>query len=142
MAKKTKKAAPKRRSGRRRISGTTTDFLTQAAGAVAGFVVGKMASEKLLPNLDEKVKGAGLIAAGMFLVPMVSKGAFAKSLSMGMAVAGGNAILQSTGILAGIAGYLPSPAIAGQGVTNLIAGQGVAAQVAGISQDRRRRDEA
>lgn len=98
MAKRRKKSS-RRRS--RRVSGvqsTFTDILAVAAGAAAGRIV----SQKLFPNLDPRIKSAGVIALGAFAMPKLIKGGFGQSLGMGMTAAGSLGLLQETGVIGAI----------------------------------------
>ncbi len=135
MAKR-KKTKSVRRTSRRRISGVGGDFMTKAAGAIVGYVGGKMLSSKLLPNLDDKIKGAGVAAIGALAVPRFIKGAMGEGLSIGLVVAGGDTLLRGTGLIAGMLDkpvmYLPyGNRVAGDGIATQVAGGGISAQVAG-----------
>ena len=67
--KKTKQHhAVKKHSGRRKMSGVKGDFYSELGGALVGFVGGRMLSDKVLPNLDDKIKAVGLAAVGIFVV--------------------------------------------------------------------------
>ena len=125
MAKRKTKRKTARRSSRR-MSGAADGLMTVAA-AVAGYVGGKMLSNSVLPDLDDKVKGAGLVAVGHFVLPMVSKSPVIKTVGLGMAIAGADMALRGFGVISGRP-MLPmlSPAVNGMG-------DGVAAMtVAGI----------
>jgi len=140
MAKKSKK--PARRTARRRISGVGGDFMTKVAGALVGYVGGKMLAGKLMPSLDDKIKGAGIAAAGVFVVPRFIKGAMGEGLSIGLAVAGGDTLLRGTGLIAGMNSpvlYLPTSRVNGPGISNQVAGNGITNQVAGRSYTSSRR---
>ena len=144
MAKKSKK--PARRTARRRISGVGGDFMTKVAGALVGYVGGKMLAGKLMPALDDKIKGAGIAAIGVLAVPRFIKGATGEGLSIGLAVAGGDTLLRGTGLIAGMNSpvmYLPYGKVAGGGIANQVAGGGISNTVAGsTTQYRRARAEA
>lgn len=146
MAKSKKK--PVRKTSRRRVSGIAgSGIVSKVGGALVGAIAGRMLSQKLMPNLDEKIKGAAIAAAGVFLVPKFIKGPMGEGLAIGMAVAGGTAILQGTGLIAGLTNspvmYLPaSRTVAGNGVSQAVAGGGVAQQVAGYTLTKRQKAEA
>lgn len=148
MAKgKSAKKAPRRKSSRR-VSGLANGMLAKVGGALVGYVGARMISEKVLPNLDGKIKGAAVAAAGIFLVPKVLKNQLGEGLAIGFGVAGGHMVLQSTGLLAGVSNYLPSytrPMLAGSGIPQSVAGtEGISQTVGGGSSRTyaRRRAEA
>lgn len=141
MAKSKKK--PARRTARRRISGVAgSGMLSKVGGALVGAVAGRMLAQKLFPTLDEKIKGAAIAAAGVFLVPKFIKGPMGEGLAIGMAVAGGTTLLQSTGLIAGMNSpvmFLPvSNRVAGSGISQSVAGSGISQSVAGYSSLTRR----
>lgn len=145
MAKSKKK--PARKTSRRRVSGAGSGVFGKVGGALVGAIAGRMLSQKLLPNLDEKIKGAAIAAAGVFLVPKFIKGPMGEGLSIGLAVAGGTQILQGTGLIAGLNSpvmYLPaSRTMAGSGISQPVAGAGIAQPVAGYNKSYyRKRAEA
>ncbi len=74
-----------------------------AAGLVAGAVGARIltSSPKILPNLDPKLKSAGVIALGVFF-PKLIKGGLGKSIGDGMIAAGGLGLLQATNVLGAI----------------------------------------
>ena len=78
-------------------------FLMDAAGLVAGAVGARIltSSPKILPNLDPKIKSAGVIALGVFF-PKFVKGSLGKSIGDGMVAAGGLGLLQATNVLGAI----------------------------------------
>lgn len=139
--KKTKKPATRRR----RISGIGSgSLMSKVGGALVGFVGAKMLTNKLMPNLDEKIKGAAVAGAGLFLVPKFIKGPMGEGISLGMAVAGGDTLLRSTGLIAGLNQammYLPmSNRVAGSGISNTV-GAGITNTVSGYNTVRRQRAE-
>lgn len=148
MAKSKRKSAhktPRRHS--RRISGVMNkDWFGKAAGAIVGFVGARMISDKVAPTLDAKIKGAVLIGAGLFGIPMLLKNKLGEGMSLGFAVAGGEKLLQATGVIAGTS-YLPYTAvkhIAGNGISQQVGGtDGIQQTVGGSERSyRRRRAEA
>jgi hypothetical protein len=101
-------------------------FLMDAAGLVAGAAAARVftSSGKILPNLDPKLKSAGVIALGAFF-PKFLKGSFGKAIGDGMVAAGGLGLLQSTGVLGAIdnAMEIPVSVMAGDDLS-VIAGYG------------------
>jgi hypothetical protein len=88
MAKKRhhKKKHTKRRS---RIGAAPKGMLTSILGIAAGAVVGRMVAKKLLPNVDEKIKNAGVIVLGAMVMPKVMKSDLGRAIGNGMIAAGG-----------------------------------------------------
>jgi hypothetical protein len=88
MAKKRhhKKKHTKRRS---RIGAAPKGMLTSILGIAAGAVVGRMVAKKLLPNVDEKIKNAGVIVLGAMVMPKVLKSDLGRAIGNGMIAAGG-----------------------------------------------------
>jgi len=115
------------------------NILVQAAGAVAGYVVGSLVSTKIAPNLDPKIKGAAITAIGLYGVPMLLKNDIGKGMALGMAVAGTSQVLTSVGVLNKIGlrqmgYYTPGQTrIAGNGITAMLNGSsdGISAMVNG-----------
>lgn len=144
-----KKKAKKPATRRRRISGVNTgQVISKIGGALVGYVGAKMLSNKVMPNLDEKIKGAAVVALGVFAVPRFIKGPMGEGLSIGMAVAGGDTLLRGTGLIAGIMDkpmlYLPAgQRVAGDGINNTVGGtDGIVNTVAGYNTYKRSRAEA
>lgn len=129
MAKRKKQ--PAKHTRRRRVGGANSDVYVTIGGALLGFVGGKMLAAKVLPTVDDKIKGVGLAAIGVFGVPMVSKGALAKGVTIGMGIAGGELLLQSTGLISGsrMIAYPKTYQIAGNGIADTVGGQGISATV-------------
>jgi hypothetical protein len=136
MAKR-KKTKPTTRRRRRSVGAVNKDLLTQAAGAVAGFVAGQMIASKIAPTMDNKIKGLVIAAAGLFGVPMVMKNSIGRGLALGLAVSGGQKVLQGFNIIAGNGMPLmimPGNGrrqLAGNGVNAMVNGNGVNAMVNG-----------
>lgn len=103
MARRKKRSAPSRRRKSRKMGAMGKSFLMDAAGLVAGAAAARIltSSGKILPNLDAKIKSAGVIALGAFL-PKFVKGSFGKSIGDGMIAAGGIGLLQATNVLGAI----------------------------------------
>jgi len=101
MARRKKRSAPsrRRRSGRK-MGAIGKGFFMDAAGLVVGAAAARVltSSGKILPNLDPKLKSAGVIAIGAFF-PKLLKGSFGKSIGDGMVAAGGLGLLQATNVL-------------------------------------------
>ena len=87
MAKKRKKASGRRR---RRMGAIGKGAGIQSIlGIVGGAVAAKYVTAKLLPNVDSKIKSAGVIALGAIVMPKVLKGELGKALGNGMVAVGG-----------------------------------------------------
>lgn len=110
MAKRKRRSAPSRRRKSRRMGAIGKSFIMDAAGLVAGAAAARVltSSGKILPNLDAKLKSAGVIALGAFF-PKLLKGSFGKSIGDGMVAAGGLGLLQSTGVLGAIDNAMEIP---------------------------------
>lgn len=93
MAKRKRKTSRRRRSGRRMSA--PAGMLTSALGVIAGAVVGKMVAKKLLPNIDERIKNAGVVVLGAAVFPRLIKGDLGKSIGAGMIAAGGSGLIGS-----------------------------------------------
>lgn len=87
MARKRKKSTGRRR---RRMGAIGKGAGIQSIlGIVGGAVAAKYVTAKLLPNVDSKIKSAGVIALGAFVMPRVLKGELGKALGNGMVAVGG-----------------------------------------------------
>jgi len=126
MAKRKRRSAPSRRRKSRKMGAIGKSFIMDAAGLVAGAAAARVltSSGKILPNLDPKLKSAGVIALGAFF-PKFLKGSFGKAIGDGMVAAGGLGLLQSTGVLGAIdnAMEIPVSVMAGDDLS-VIAGYG------------------
>lgn len=103
--KKAKKATSRRRrsmSGIGKVGSTATSALYVIAGAAAAGYVSKM----LPATLNDKVKAAIPVAAGLIL-PRFIKSNLGQGLGAGMVAVGGLKLVQSFGVLNGI-GYADS----------------------------------
>ena len=89
MAKKRhhKKKHTKRRHSR--MGAAPKGMLTSILGIAAGAVVGRMVAKKLLPNVDEKIKNAGVVVLGAMVMPKVLKSELGRAIGNGMIAAGG-----------------------------------------------------
>ena len=125
MAKRRKKARSSRRRSRK-MGAIGKSFFMDAAGLVVGAAAARVltSSPKILPNLDPKLKSAGVIAIGAFF-PSIMKGSFGKAIADGMVSAGGLGLLQATNVLAGVdkAMEIPVSVMAGDDLS-VIAGYG------------------
>ena len=126
MAKRKRRSAPSRRRKSRKMGAIGKSFIMDAAGLVAGAAAARVltSSGKILPNIDAKLKSAGVIALGAFF-PKLLKGSFGKAIGDGMVAAGGLGLLQSTGVLGAIdnAMEIPVSVMAGDDLS-VIAGYG------------------
>lgn len=92
--RKTRKHHSRRRHSRSGI-GAIGSTATQAVGIIAGAAIGKIAASKLLPNVDDKIKNAAVLAIGAFVAPKLIKSDLGKALGNGMIAAGGVGLLGS-----------------------------------------------
>lgn len=95
---------------RRRMSGMGSNVIMQAVGLVAGAAAARIVttSGKILPNIDSKIKNAGVVALGVFL-PKFVKNTISQSIGAGMIATGGLGLLQSTGVIGAITDTLEMP---------------------------------
>lgn len=94
MAKRRKKTS--RRKGSRRRMGAMGGANIQAAlGIIAGAVAGRLVAKKLLPNVDERIKNAGVVVLGAAVFPRLIKGELGKAIGNGMIAAGGAGLVGS-----------------------------------------------
>lgn len=139
MAKK-RKAAPRRKTSRRRrsVGAVNKSMLTKAGGAIAGYVVGNMLQNKIAPTMDGKIKGAATAAIGLLLVPMLLKNDLGEGIALGMTVSGGETVLRGFNVIAGRQLMLPAAQpqrlIAGNGVPGFVNGSGVPGFVNGAKK--------
>jgi hypothetical protein len=92
MAKRRKKT--KSYTRRRRMSGVGKSAVMDAVGVIAGAVAGRLVAKKMLPNVDEKIKNAGVVALGVFM-PKLIKGSFGSAIGSGMIASGGVGLVGS-----------------------------------------------
>lgn len=92
MARKKRKSS--RRRSRRRMGAVGKANLQATLGIIAGAVAGRLVAKKLLPNVDEKIKNAGVVVLGMFF-PKLMKGETGKAIGNGMIAAGGAGLVGS-----------------------------------------------
>lgn len=141
MAKKRKAA---KRTTKRRMSGAGSQGLNKILGAVVGYVGGKMLSQKLLPTMDDKIKGVALVAVGQFAVPMIGKSPMFEGLGMGVTIAGADTALRGFKVISGAGNVNPQmflPAMAGDGISRMtVAGDGISQTTVAGSRRRYRVD--
>jgi hypothetical protein len=66
-----------------------------ALGIIAGAVAGRLVAKKLLPNVDERIKNAGVVVLGAAVFPRLIKGELGKAIGNGMIAAGGAGLVGS-----------------------------------------------
>jgi len=139
-----RKKQSKKRSVRRRRSsmGAASGAVMNAVGIVAGAAIGRIVANKLLPNLDSKIKNAGVIAIGAIVFPKLVKGALGSSIGAGMVAAGGIGLLSDFQVIGAIEDTLSLPMTVGNVDDNLsvIAGDdsvmaGDVSVIAGMEDD-------
>lgn len=128
MARRKRRSAPRRRRSGRKMGAIGKSFIMDAAGLVVGSAAARVltSSGKIFPNLDAKIKSAGVIAIGTFF-PKLIKGSFGKAVGDGMIAAGGLGLLQATNVLGAIDSALEIP-------VSVMAGDDVSV-IAGYSPD-------
>ena len=77
-----------------------------AAGAAAA---GFLSTDKILPNINGKIKSAAIIGIGAFLMPKVLKGAMGQALGNGMIAVGSVNLLKEFNVLGAIGDYMNVP---------------------------------
>jgi hypothetical protein len=138
-----RKKQSKKRSVRRRRSsmGAASGAVMNAVGIVAGAAIGRIVANKLLPNLDSKLKNAGVIVIGAIAMPKIVKSDLGASIGAGMVAAGGIGLLTDFQVIGAIEDTLSLPLTVGAVDENLsvIAGDGVMAGdvsvIAGMEDD-------
>jgi len=119
MAKRRKKSGSSRSRRRSRRMGAVGGGLQEILVITAGAVAGGLLTGKLLPNVDAKIKNAGLIAIGALVFPKIVKGAIGSNLGKGMAAAGALGLLKETGVISGIEDTIEIPFAVGEVQDNL-----------------------
>jgi hypothetical protein len=110
-----KKSYKKTRSRRRsRGMGAVSGNLMNIVGLVAGAAAGRIVATKLLPNIDSKIKNAGVIALGAFVFPKLIKGGLGSSIGAGMVAAGGLGVMQDFNVIGAIEDTLSIPLTVGE----------------------------
>jgi len=142
MARRKKRKVSRRRSSRRMgaVKGQLMDIVGLAAGAAAGTIV----ATKLFPNMNEKLKHAGVIAIGAFLMPKVLKGAMGQNLGNGMIAAGSIGLLKNFNVIGAVSDMLEVPVMVGavednlsliSGTDSVMAGDNLAVLAGGDGSD-------
>lgn len=128
MARRKKRSAPSRRRKSRKMGAIDKSFFMDALGLVAGAAAARVltSSGKILPNIDPKIKSAGVVAIGAFF-PKLVKGSLGQSIGNGMVAAGGLGLLQSTGVLGAMDNAMEIP-------VSVMAGDDLSV-IAGYSED-------
>lgn len=100
MARRKKRSSSPRRRSSKRMGAIGKSFFMDAAGLIVGAAAARVltSSPKILPNLDPKIKSAGVLAIGAFF-PKLLKGSLGQSIGSGMVAAGGLGLLQATNVL-------------------------------------------
>lgn len=109
MARRKKSRKVSRRRSRR-VGAIGKGFFMDALGLIAGAAAGRVltSSGKILPNLDPRIKSAGVVAIGAFF-PTILKGDLGKSIGSGMVATGGLGLLQATNVLGAVDDMLEIP---------------------------------
>ena len=94
MAKRRKKTS-RRRTSRRRMGAMGGANIQAALGIIAGAVAGRLVAKKLLPNVDERIKNAGVVVLGAAVFPRLIAGELGKAIGNGMIAAGGAGLVGS-----------------------------------------------
>lgn len=95
MAKRRKKTSHRRRRHHGRRMGDPGGMLQNALGVVAGAVAGRLVATKLLPNVDDRIKNAGVLVLGAAVFPRLIKGDWGRTIGAGMIAAGGTGLVSS-----------------------------------------------
>jgi len=124
MARRKKRSTRKKSYSRRSKMGAMGGGIMNALGLVAGAAAGRIVATKLLPNMDSKIKNAGVIALGALVFPKLIKGGLGSSIGAGMVAAGGLGVLQDFNVIGAIEDTLSIPLTVGEVPENisLIAG--------------------
>ncbi len=94
MARRKRKTS-RRRSSRRRMGAVGKANIQATLGIIAGAVAGRLVAKKLLPNVDERIKNAGVVVLGAAVFPRLIKGELGKAIGNGMVAAGGAGLVGS-----------------------------------------------
>ena len=94
MARKKRKTSKSRTRRRSRVGAIPKGSLMNSIGVIAGAVAGKLVATKTLPNVDDKIKNAGVVALGI-LLPSLMKNELGKSIGTGMVAIGGLSLVGS-----------------------------------------------
>jgi hypothetical protein len=138
-----KKHSKKKHTSRRRHSmGAMGGAINNALGIVAGAAIGRIVANKLLTNVDSKIKNAGVALLGAYGMPKLIKGSFGSSIGAGMVAAGGIGLLSDFNVIGAIEDTLSLPLTVGavEDGISVIAGDdsvmaGDISVIAGIEED-------
>jgi hypothetical protein len=121
MAKRRKKAHhTRRRRHHSGMAGMPKGALTSTLGIIAGAVAGRLVAKKVLPNVDEKIKNAGVIAIGALVMPKILKSDLGKAIGNGMIAAGGAGLIgEFVPAIAGVDDYMEFPVQVGEVEDNI-----------------------
>ena len=120
MAKRKKHTKKHHRRRRHSIGAAPKGMLTSILGIAAGAVVGRMVAKKLLPNVDEKIKNAGVVVLGAMVMPKVLKSDLGRAIGNGMIAAGGVGLAGSfLPAIAGTEDMIEFPVSVGEVADNL-----------------------
>jgi len=89
MARRKRHAKKTHRRRRSHMGAVPKNAIMTILGITAGAVVGRMVAKKALPNVDEKIKNAGVIVLGAMVMPKVMKSDLGRAIGNGMIAAGG-----------------------------------------------------
>ena len=92
MARRKKKATSRRRKSRR-MGAIGATGMQSILGVVGGAVAAKFVTAQTLPNLDSRIKAAGVVALGALVMPRILKGELGKSIGAGMIAVGGSNLI-------------------------------------------------
>lgn len=139
-----RKKQSKKRSVRRRRSsmGAASGAVMNAVGIVAGAAISRIVKNKLLPNLDSKIKNGAVIVIGAIVFPKIVKGPLGSAIGAGMVADGGIGLLMDLNVIGAIDDTLSLPLTVGNVDDNLsvIAGDdsvmaGDVSVIAGMEDD-------
>lgn len=89
MARRKKHTKKHHRRRRHSVGAVPKGAFTSILGITAGAIVGRMVAKKLLPNVDEKIKNAGVMVLGAMVMPKVMKSDLGRAIGNGMIASGG-----------------------------------------------------
>jgi hypothetical protein len=89
MARRKKHAKKHHKRRKSHMSGVPKNALTTILGITAGAVAGRYVAKKLLPNVKEEIKNAGVLVLGAMVMPKVMKSDLGRAIGNGMIAAGG-----------------------------------------------------
>ncbi len=94
MARRKRKTS-RRKSSRRRMGAVGKANIQATLGIIAGAIAGRLVAKKLLPNVDERIKNAGVVVLGAAVFPNLIKGELGKAIGNGMVAVGGAGLVGS-----------------------------------------------